>query len=134
MATFHAKNEEHVEDLLLTSEIGNTIIMSHRNGPKKYKVVSTANGKQVEPISNMNEVPVTVPKRIQPNQKRGSFKDLRDDKQMSRALSGLSFGLPPKHSTISHRTISKNKNTRKGSKRQKSLKKRRRTCKKRNSI
>ena len=132
MATFHAKNEEHVEDLLLTSEIGNTIIMSHRNGPKKYKVVSTANGKQVEPISNMNEVPVTVPKRIQPNQKRGSFKDLRREKNLSKGIRNMTIGLPPKHSTISHRTISKN--TRKGGKRQKSLKKRRRSCKKRNSI
>jgi hypothetical protein len=130
MATFHAKNEEEVEDILLTSEIGNTIIMSHRNGPKKYKVVSTANGKQVEPISNRNEVQV-VPKRIQSKQERGNFKDLRTDKQLSRGMRNISFSLPPKHTTILHRTI--NKKTMKGGKKRKSLKKRR-TCKKRNGI
>jgi hypothetical protein len=134
MATFHAKNEEEVEDILLTSEIGNTIIMSHRNGPKKYKVVSTANGKQVEPISNRNEVQV-VPKQV--TKERGSFKDLRNDKQLSRGMHNMTFSLPPKHTTILHRSI--HKKTMKGGKRQKSLKKqkslkRRRTCKKRNNI
>ena len=35
MATYHVRNEEELEEQLPSAAIGDTIIIAHRNGPKK---------------------------------------------------------------------------------------------------